>query len=228
MTYRLLDLFGGAQGCGVGYARAGFDVVSVDIEYHPRHPKIDAALVYDALDVLGQPAYLARFDVIHASPPCQAHTTMSNRWRGAGGKADEHVSLIAEVRDALESWGGPYVIENVAGARSHLRNPVTYSGGAFGLRVERPRLFESNVELVPPPRVKVADPLGVYGKSPDGRRLFTRKDGSIQRAARGVEEARLAMGIDWMSWDDLREAVPPAYTEHIGRQLIAHLLADVA
>jgi hypothetical protein len=71
-----------------------------------------------------------------------------------------------------------------------------------------------------PPHRKVVNPLGVYGKL-DGRRLFTRKDGSTQRAARTLEEGQRAMGIDWMVWDDLIEAIPPVYTEHIGTQLLA-------
>lgn len=82
-----------------------------------------------------------------------------------------------------------------------------------------PRLFESNIALLVPARPpRQADPVAVYGKN-DGRRLWTRKDGSELRCA-SLEEAREAMGIDWMTWDEIREAVPPAYTEHIGRQLI--------
>jgi DNA (cytosine-5)-methyltransferase 1 len=223
---RLLDLFAGAGGCSVGYTRAGFDVVGVDIEPHPDHP--GPLIVADALEVLGDPVYLSRFDVIHASPPCQARTTMSNRWRGKGGKADEHVNLIPEVRDALLQWGGPYVIENVPGARRDLRHPITLHGGMFGLGVHRPRLFESNVALMaytaPPPK----NPIGVYGKAADGRRLFTRADGTEQRAARSLEEAQQAMGTPWMTdFRDIAECIPPAYTEFIGSQILGQL-AQVA
>lgn len=225
MRPRLLDLFAGAGGAGVGYARAGFEVTAVDIEAHPDspHPVIEA----DALAVLADPDFLDTFDAIHASPPCQGYTTMSNRWRGNGGKADQHPDLISWVRIGLQSWGGPYVIENVPGARRELRNPVTFRGGHFGLGVDRPRLFESNVPIVKPPHRKVVDPLGVYGKL-DGRRLFTRKDGSIQRAARTLEEGQRAMGIDWMQWEDLTESIPPAYTEWIGTQLMAYLESEAA
>jgi DNA (cytosine-5)-methyltransferase 1 len=220
MKPRLLDLFAGAQGAGVGYARAGFAVTAVDIEAHDKHPEVADFITADALDVLGDPGFLAQFDAIHASPPCQASTTMSNRWRGAGGRADGHTNLIPDVQEAFDNWGGFYVIENVPGARASLRAPVTLTGGMFGLDVERPRLFECNWPMTPAPYRKVKDPLGIYGKAPDGRRLFTRANGTIQRAARGLAEGQAAMGIDW---HDLTESIPPAYTEHIGRQLIDHL-----
>ena len=215
---KLLDLFCGAQGAGVGYARAGFDVTGVDIVAHPDAPH--PIIVADALSILLDRPLLAGFDVIHASPPCQNYTTMSNRSRAVGGKAaTDHPDLISWVRLGLQAWGGVYVIENVPGAKRELRDAITLTGGAFGLRVERPRLFESNVALTVPRYVKVTDPVGVYGKL-DGRRLFTRKDGSEQRAARTLEEGAAAMGIDWMtSWEDITEAVPPSYTEWIGTQL---------
>jgi DNA (cytosine-5)-methyltransferase 1 len=211
----------------MGYHRAGFDVVGVDIEEHPDSPH--PVIVADAMGILLEQDYLRTFHVIHASPPCQNYTTMSNRSRAVGGKAaTDHPDLISWVRLGLQAWGGTYVIENVPGARSELRDPVTLSGGMFGLRVDRPRLFESNVPLTAPRRVKVHDPIGVYGKL-DGRRLFTRKDGSEQRAARTLDEGAGAMGIDWMTqWEDITEAIPPAYTEHIGRQLIAHLAERAA
>jgi DNA (cytosine-5)-methyltransferase 1 len=221
---RLLDLFAGAGGCSVGYHRAGFDVVGVDIEPHPDY--LYALVVDDALEVLGRPAYLAKFDVIHASPPCQAHTTMSNRWRGKGGAADDWPDLIAEVRDALHQWGGPYVIENVPGARKQLRHPITLHGGMFGLRVDRPRLFESNAPLMGYTAPRAANPVGVYGAKPDGRRLMTRADGTEQRAAASLQEAQAAMGCEWMTdFRDIAEAVPPAYTAFLGAQLADFLKA---
>lgn len=218
---KLLDLFCGAGGASMGYHRAGFDVVGVDREPHPDYPfRIVEA---DALSVLANIDELSQFAVIAASPPCQGYTTMSNRWRGNGGAADGWERLIAEVRHYLVAWGGPYVIENVPGARKAIRDPVILRGGMFGLGVDRPRLFETNMDLGPLPRnLGVTNPVGVHGKL-DGRRLFTRKDGSIQRAARTLEEGRRAMGIDWMEWEDLTEAIPPAYTEFIGAQLIDHL-----
>lgn len=220
----LLDLFCGAGGCSVGYARAGFTVTGVDREPHPDYPY--TFLEADALEVLADREFLAGFEVVSASPPCQAHTTMSNRHRGKGGAADAWPELIGPVRSALLAWGGYYVIENVPGARQELRQPLTLHGGMFGLRVHRPRLFESNVPLMtylaPPP----VNPVGVYGKTPDGRRLWTRADGSEQRAAASLEEARDAMGTPWMTdFRDVAEAVPPAYTEYLGGQLLDALTA---
>jgi DNA (cytosine-5)-methyltransferase 1 len=228
MKPRLLDLFAGAQGAAVGYARAGFTVTAIDIEPHHRHPEVAEFITADALHVLTDQAFLRRFHAITASPPCQAMTSMSNRWRGTGGKADSHANLIPAVRADLHAWGGLYVLENVVGARPHLQAPVLLSGGMFGLDVERPRLFECNWPMYPAPGRPVRDPIGVYGKAPDGRRLFTRADGTNQHAARGLAQGQAAMGIDWMDWHDLTEAIPPAYTEWIGAQLLDHVQAGAA
>jgi DNA (cytosine-5)-methyltransferase 1 len=219
---RLLDLFCGAGGCGVGYQRAGFDVVGVDKEAHPSSPHL--VMVADALEVLDDWGFCSTFDVIHASPPCQAHTNASNRWRGAGGKADSHPDLVGPVRAALRVIGKPYVIENVVGARNAMRDVVILHGGMFGLGVHRPRLFEVSVPIGAPLYAPApVGSIGVYGVKPDGRRLYTRTDGSEQRAAKGLAEGQRAMGIDWMEWHDLTEAIPPAYTQWIGEQLLAVL-----
>ena len=222
---KILDLFCGAGGAGMGYSQAGFDVTGVDIEAHPDNPH--DVIVADALEVLTDSDSLQTFDAVHASPPCQGFTTMSNRYRGKGGKTDTHPRLIATVREHLEVAGVPYVIENVLGARKELRAPVLLRGGMFDLGVDRPRLFETSLPVgTPPKNRKIASPIGVYGTKPDGRRLWTRKDGSSQYAARNVAEGRRAMGIDWMTWPDLTEAIPPAYTRWIGAQLMTHLRAS--
>lgn len=200
----------------MGYYRAGFDVVGVDLMPQPNFPF--RFFRCDALEYLT--LYGDRYDVIHASPPCQAHTTMSNRWRGKDGKADSHENLIPDTRTFLQGAGVPYVIENVPGARRWLRDPILLHGGMFGLGVHRPRLFECLPLLAPhPPAPQANDPIGVYGKL-DGRRLMTRKDGSMQRAAKTLEQGQRAMGIDWMKWPELTEAIPPAYTTWLGSQLL--------
>ncbi len=209
---RLLDLFAGAGGAAMGYHRAGFDVVGIDIAPQPHYPFMfiqGNAMTYASLVSF-------RYDAIHASPPCQGYTSMNNRHGSVSPK------LIAETREILERSGRPYVIENVSGAKRHLRNPVELTGEMFGLGVHRPRLFEVHpmiLGLARPRRQK--DPTAVYGKH-DQRRLWTRTDGSELHAAT-LEEASVAMGIDWMTWDEIREAIPPAYTQYIGSQLMVAL-----
>jgi DNA (cytosine-5)-methyltransferase 1 len=219
----LLDLFCGAGGAAMGYHRAGFDVVGVDIKPQPHYPfefwEADAVQVMLTGSGRG-------FDAYHASPPCQAYTNVSNRWRDRGGKADGHPDLVGITRTLLKGTGpadrtaAPWVLENVPGSPVQ---GVVLHGGMFGLGVQRPRLFESNQLLMLSWGPPVEYPLGVYGERPDGRWLWQRKDGSRQRAAASIEEARVAMGIDWMDWRELAEAIPPAYTEWIGAQLIRHL-----
>lgn len=218
---KILVLYCGGGGCCEGYSRAGFDVLGIDIDPQPsyRHE----FLQMDALSVHPMSTMVREADAVHASPPCQFATAMSNRWRGKGGKTDDAVNLIPQTRALLQSFGKPYVIENVIAARSHLIDPVTLNGGMFGLKVDRPRLFETNWPLIVPQRVPVDNPIGVYGKAHDGRRLFTRSDGSEQRCASSLEEAQAAMGIDWMPWRELTQAIPPAYCELIGHQLATYL-----
>jgi DNA (cytosine-5)-methyltransferase 1 len=212
---RLLDLFCGAGGCSVGYHRAGFDVWGVDREHHKTYPY--RLTVADALDVLADRAFLDLFDVVHASPPCQAHTRAQHLRNAQGKTLKEHgADLLEPVRDALLSWGGRYVIENVPGAP--LRDPLMLCGSAFGLKVRRHRLFESNEPLMglPCDHDRQGRPVGVYGSLNDD----IPKGG---RTARTLAEAGDAMGVDWMRWDDLKEAVPPAYTAFIGEQIAATL-----
>jgi DNA (cytosine-5)-methyltransferase 1 len=233
---KLLDLYACQGGAGTGYHRAGFDVYAVDIDPQPRNPfpfhhgdalAALAALIRGEAVPFTHPGGVVEhldlddIDAGHASPPCQALTTMSNRHRGQGGKADEHVNLIPQTRDALAATGLPYVIENVPGARTHLHHPITLHGGMFGLGVDRPRLFETNWPVMAAPAPAVRNPIGVYGKAPDGRRLWTRADGTEQRAASSVEQAAAAMGgLDWMDWRGLAECIPPAYTRFLGEQLL--------
>lgn len=209
----------------MGYYRAGFDVVGVDIEPQPNYPfrfvRADALEYLSSVTAYGVHGVPNRFAAVHASPPCQGYTTMNNR------HGSTSPLLIPAVRRLLEATGLPYVIENVAGARSELIDPLRLTGEMFGLRVHRPRLFETNWPLmgVPaPPRQK--DPVAVYGKN-DQRRLWTRADGSELRAAT-LEDAREAMDMPWGTWDEIREAIPPAYTEFIGTQLLAQVGRAVA
>lgn len=219
---KILDLFSGAGIGADGYRQAFPDaeITCVDIMPQPNNP-------YNFIQADAMTFPLDGYDFIHASPPCQAHTTMSNVDRGKGGKADSHVSLIAGIRERLESTGVPYVIENVAGATRHMRNPVVLRGGFFGLQVERPRLYESNFPIAKIPFVKVSLPIGVYGTRPDGqwlgRNKKTGKKYPVRRAA-SLQQGKDAMGVTRdVTWRELAESIPPAHTNYIGEQLKIHL-----
>lgn len=210
MRPRLLDLFCGAGGAAMGYHRAGFEVVGVDIAPQPNYPfefHESDALAYvrayvrrDHLGVLGD----LPFDAIHASPPCQHYANVT-RWRG---NPDDHPDLIGPTRELLEASGLPWVMENVR--TQALRPCVVLCGTQFGLPIRRHRGFETNWwegHLVPPCQHR-----------PD--------DYAFDHGAKQPESVyRDAMGCDWMTVDESREAIPPAYTELIGHQLAQHLRA---
>lgn len=222
---RLLDLFCGAGGAAMGYHRAGFDVVGVDIKPQPRYP-----FTFIQADVMSLGWLLNEvewpFDAIHASPPCQPFT------RGrkvAPGPGTTGLDLLAPTRTLLQGAGVSWVIENVPGAP--LENPVTLCGSMFGLAVQRHRLFESSEWLSPPGECRHREqgkPVGVYHKMGDQVKGVDHTTGNVVyggRTAATLEEGQAAMGIDWMEWKELREAIPPDYTEWIGRQLLASLEA---
>jgi DNA (cytosine-5)-methyltransferase 1 len=214
---RLLDLFSGAGGAAVGYHRAGFEVVGVDNRPQAYYPyEFHQA---DALEFLAE--HGQKFDVIHASPPCQAYTGMRNITLSRFGHAPEHPDLIAATRVALIVTSKVYVIENVQ--HSPLITQIILCGAALGLpHVARHRHIESNVMLWAPKCAHFAEgfTIGVYGARPDGRRVSYRQH-RLCRAARSLAEAQDLMGIDWMDWDELRNAIPPVYTEFVGKQIMA-------
>lgn len=200
----------------MGYHRAGFDVVGVDIAAQPRYPF--EWLREDALEILRDGAFVSKFDAIHASPPCQHYCHL----RRNRHPTHRHPDLVGSVREAIEGTRKIYVIENVPG--SPLRFAALLCGSMFGLDVRRHRLFESNMLLFAPtcrhleqtPRFRsldrrqktVACVVGVHGS------LNYRGELAIRQRA---------MGIDWMRNRELTQAIPPAYTEFIGRQLLAAL-----
>ena len=208
---RLLDLFCGAGGAAMGYHRAGFDVVGVDVDPQPNYPfEFHRAGALGYVDTHGR-----EFDAIHASPPCQAYST-------ATPDKSKHPDLVHVVRSALAWAERPYIIENVPGAPLHA--PAMLCGHAFGLTVRRHRLFETNFPLLSPGcACDSGEPIGVYGDHPQEAN-YRRPDGTRRGAkARTLTEARDAMGIDWMTWRELTQAIPAAYTQHIGAMLLAHL-----
>jgi DNA (cytosine-5)-methyltransferase 1 len=200
---KLLDLFCGAGGASAGYVRAGFEVTGVDIAPMPRYPYEFHQT--DALEFLK--THWRRFDVIHASPPCQAYSKTRVL------QEHEHPELIDDTRKALAAIGAPYVIENVP--YSPLAEPLMLCGAMFGLRVYRHRLFESNVELSAPPHPEHIAKVAKMGRPP-GPGEFMHVVGNFA----GAQQAREAMGIDWMIRPEISQAIPPAYTEHIGAQLL--------
>jgi DNA (cytosine-5)-methyltransferase 1 len=212
---RLLDLFCGAGGCSVGYARAGFDVVGVDIEPHPDYPYEMWLRSWERSE-----HWWGLFDVIHASPPCPRYSVATR-----AENRDKHPDLVGPVRDALRDWGGVYVIENVPGAP--LDNPMMICGRAMGLEaIARHRLFESNAPLMSPGcACDGQGSVSVFGHSGEDRRKSTRERlGGAYGQHLGIAEVKKLMGVEWMTRrDDVSDAIPPAYTEFIGEQIMAHL-----
>ena len=208
MGVRLLDIFCGAGGASGGYWLAGFDVSGIDIKHGKRYPFEYFRLDFNTLDA----DMLKGWDFIHASPPCQTFSITKNL-RNAQGKSTSKVDLLEPTRKLLQESGVPYIIENVPGAP--LINPVQLCGSSFGLKVRRHRLFESNLPLVGSvcDHKKQGRPVGVYGSMKDE----IPKGG---RTAHSMAEANEAMGIDWMIWGELVEAIPPAYTEYLGKQVL--------
>lgn len=219
----LLDLFCGAGGAGMGYHRAGFDVVGVDLARQPNYPFTFHQ--YDALAYLST-APLSGVAAIHASPPCQNYSPASGTAKKHHGA--KYPDLVAPTRAALRATGLPYVIENVAGAP--LIGPAQLCGSAFGLDVRRHRYFETNWFLWSVPcdhgwQTPRFTPLDNKGRKAGRRASVVGVHGNTQYAGE-LAIRRAAMGIDWMTNAELVEAIPPAYTEHIGRELLAHITTE--
>lgn len=203
---RLLDLFCGAGGAAMGYARAGFLVTGVDIKPQPNYP-----FGFIQADAMSFP--LDGFDIIHASPPCQAYSVATWSQTRSG-----HPDLVPWVRQRIADAGLPYIMENVP--RAPLLDPVQLCGSSFGLRVRRHRLFESNLSLtVPPCDHKWQDDDPIY-EVHNHREII--RTGVAYVFGNGGKKANehwaKAMGIPWMTRKELAESIPPAYTEHLGRQ----------
>lgn len=239
----ILDLYSGAGGAASGYHRAGFDVLGVDIRPQPHYPfdfvQADAIDVLEGLVegkyVLGRDrSYtLEDFAAIHASPPCQRYSSITK----IRGNPADHPDLIDPTRRGLRGSGLPYVIENVVGARSELLNPVTICAQSMGLFLDedgkryvlaRHRLFETNWFLMVPPcacdkKSSTVEVLGVYGGG-------TRQDTRLRKNTAGgntnkanTRQARLLMEMPWANRQEMNLAIPPRYTEHIGRALLQEL-----
>jgi hypothetical protein len=217
----LLDLFCGAGGAAMGYHLAGFDVVGVDLSPQPDYPF--EFIQSDALEYLGrildQPFPLV--DAVHASPPCQASCNLT-RGTNAGR---EYPQLIPGTRELLARTGVPTVIENVQG--SEVRRDLTLCGEMFGLDVIRHRYFECSFPVAQPAHVRHRGRVrgwrhGAYFDGPYVA-VYGKGGGKANLA-----EAQAAMGIDWTSnLVSINEAIPPAYTEFVGQQLLSYLTLDI-
>ncbi|WP_405021466.1 SAM-dependent methyltransferase [Kitasatospora sp. NBC_00070] len=194
----------------MGYHLAGYRVLGIDLANQPRYPF--EFVQGDAVEFIAR--HGRRFDLVAGSPPCQRYS-VTQKIQGR-----EHPDLIAPTREAMRSTGRPYVIENVEEARGELISPVMLCGALFGLRTYRHRLFEAGggLRLAQPPHPEHTAPLAKMGR-PVGAGEFMHVVGNFSNVplARSPE----VMGMHWASRDGLREAIPPAYTELIGRQAMA-------
>jgi DNA (cytosine-5)-methyltransferase 1 len=210
---RLLDLFCCEGGAGTGYARAGFDVTGVDIVAKPRNPH--PVIVADAIEYAREHAH--EYDAIHASPPCQSYS------RSFKHMATPQPMLIDAVREILKASGKPWVIENVVGAPlandSDLfgRHGVELCGTMFGLRIYRHRIFETNFPLPLPPAPCDHTKRALNPFNDEGWHRIREEYGDEHTPEKVW---RLEMGVPWMGKEGAREAVPPCFTEWIGRELL--------
>ncbi|WML81963.1 SAM-dependent methyltransferase [Streptomyces sp. VNUA74] len=212
---RLLDLYCCQGGAGKGYDDAGFDVTGVDKDPQPRYPYrfIQADAITFVLE------HGAAFDFIHASPPCQ-HDTDCQRIQG-----NTHPDLIAPTRTALEASGRPWVMENVGGAVPKLRAPVMLCGQMFALANYRHRFFETDGGFT---LTQPGHPAHVVPQAKMGRPVPPGHYGQFVGNFSGVPLARAVLEVPWMNRDGIRECIPPAYAEHIGRAALAHLAPVLA
>lgn len=201
---RVLDAFCCQGGAAAGYAAAGFEVVGVDINPQPRYPF--TFVQGDAVEYIRE--YGSGFDLIHGSPPCQ-HDSDTQRIMGR-----EHPDLIGPTREAMESTGRPWVIENVRGALPKMRNPFRLCGTMFGLSTYRHRFFEIG-------GWKAEEPEHPWHRFPQAKMGRAPKPGEFVQAVgnfSGVGAVRADWRVPWMNRDGIREAIPPAYTEWVGTQ----------
>lgn len=211
---RLLDLFCGAGGAAKGYHDAGFDVVGVDIKPQPHYPF--EFYQGDALDWLVTLANVSGFDfdVVHASPPCQAYSTATR-------DHSKHPDLYAVTREHLIASEKPYVIENVIGAPYD--SGVVLCGSMFGLPIQRHRNFETSFLIMQPQcrhDLWTHRPYTITGNGSKTAKEYKHSNHCAKHEAAGI------MGMPWATWDEAKLAIPPAYTEYIGHQLIEYLEAN--
>ena len=205
---------------GDGYAAAGFEPTGVDIVIRASYPY---EFVWgNALGILKDRRFVEQFDLIHASPPCQAHTR-AKHLRAAQGGHSRHGDLLSPTLALLRTYDIPWVVENVVGAPG-MEDAAIECGSAYGLKVRRHRLFLASFPLVDSgcQHAEQGKPVGVYHVMGDTCKGVCKKTGKLViggSTASTVEEGREAMGVTRdISWDELKEGFPPAYTKHVGEQ----------
>lgn len=228
----LIDLYCGEGGAAEGYARAGWKVLGVDCSPQPRYPFAFIQADVHALD----PRLFLLADAIHASPPCQFGTELNS-------DKGRHLNLIPATRQILRASGKPYVIENVRGVREHLISPASLMGQMFDLHMttaagqrfdlSRERLFETNWPLIVPPfgPVTGAPIANIFGGHLRARSKEYRTGNGTGRTRDFIGEdkpalARALMDMPWASMSGMSEAIPPAYSHEIGKQLMAYIHAQ--
>lgn len=213
----LLDLFCGGGGACAGYQMAGWAVTGVDHHPQPEYPGVFVQA--DALEYLR--AHGHRFDAIHASPPCQGYSlyvsSSSSRWARTKGRDEPR--LIAATRELLQRTGKPWVMENVIGSRWDIQASLLLCGSMFGLPITRHRLFESSVLMMSPhhPRCRGLAKRFAEQRGWDYRDM--RVAGKGRRAGTARRWSEILGVTHSMSLNQLAQAIPPAYTEWIGREL---------
>lgn len=204
---RVLDLFCGVGGASEGYVRAGYEVVGMDIKPQPNYPY--HFIHGNAMEI--NPLIFNFFDLIHASPPCQAFS-----WGARKGRTEKFPDYISEVRQMLE--GHPFVIENIPTAP--LLDPVMLCGTMFDLPLLKHRHFETSFPVDPPEHQK-----HIYRGVMDGHYLTVAGHGGNNKTGNfKISAWQKAMDMPWAkSQAELAEAIPPAYTKFIGEMYLRHL-----
>jgi len=226
--YRLLDLFCGAGGGSEGYRRAGFEPYGIDSDPKPLRHYPFPYICMDALEAMdrllagegltfsnGETLYLDDFAAFHASPPCQGYSRTKSLHKNF-----EYPDLLDDVRRRFLSTSRPYVIENVVGAP--FQHWIMLCGMMFGLRTYRHRRFETSFLMMQPEHPKHIEKVLNGGYDPDWNGYFCVTGGGNAPVA----VMKKAIGIDWMTRDEFTQAIPPAYTEYIGKYLLTFLKND--
>lgn len=242
MRPKLMDLFSGAGGAAMGYFRAGFDPYGIDNNPKPLRHYPFPYLCMDALAAIdrllkgegltfsnGETLYLKDFAAFHASPPCQDDSIATQKWKNKGYV---YPQLIEPTRKRLIVIAKPYVVENVTGAKRRLNNPILLCGLTFGLKVVRHRWFECQPFIMSlghssrqchgavTKKIAINDPAGHGRPGHTYRALTVAGHGGNSQSFRW-QDWQEAMGIDWMIKEELTQAIPPCYTEYIGKYLLS-------